>query len=433
MKLAFITPRYGAEIATGAEHACRMIAEHLVTRHEIDVLTTCARDAQTWRNEYPEGTDRVRGVVMRRFPVAQRQDGAGGAQLTRRLLEAPRSRSEELDWVRRRGPSSPALQDHLKRQHRSYDALVFWSLEHATTVDGMNIAPERSVLVPHLQLGPELRFGIWADLIASAGAVGLLAGPERQLLRSYIGTRARHEEVVGMGIDPPPQLAYPRHQQDPADTVTADDDDASADAAGAAEPWYMSARGATFRRRHRLYGSFALYGGRVERNNGSEEMLEYFRTYATEDGPALPLVLMGAKMMRVPDQPQTKLGGILPDRERMAAYEAADVTIAPAPDDLLAQATLESFAVGTPVLASARNGAAVDHCRRANAGLYYRDRAEFVEALRLLAETPSLREALGENGRQYVRQHYRWEHVLGRFERLVGRIRTGSGNPVRGA
>ena len=34
-----------------------------------------------------------------------------------------------------------------------------------------------------------------------------------------------------------------------------------------------------------------------------------------------------------------------------------------------------------------------------------------------------LREKLGENGRQYIRQHYRWDAVLGRFERLVSRVK----------
>ena len=153
-----------------------------------------------------------------------------------------------------------------------------------------------------------------------------------------------------------------------------------------------------FRRRHRLYGPFALYGGRVEPDNGCEEMLEYFDSYAAADGDAA-LVLMGVKMMKVPDEPYLRLAGVLPDRERMIAYEAADVTIAPASDDLLAQPLLESLAVGTPVLASARNAAAVEHCRRANAGLYYANRDEFVEALRLLMTNTRLRERLGENGR----------------------------------
>ena len=90
---------------------------------------------------------------------------------------------------------------------------------------------------------------------------------------------------------------------------------------------------------------------------------------------------------------------MLPERERMIAFEAADLTIAPSPDDLLAQAVLESMAVGTPVLASARNAAAVAHCRRANGGLYYENREEFVEMLRLIAREPQMRERLGEAGR----------------------------------
>jgi len=93
-------------------------------------------------------------------------------------------------------------------------------------------------------------------------------------------------------------------------------------------------------------------------------------------------------------------------------------------DDPLAQSVLESFAVGTPVLASARNDAAVEHCRRANGGLYYANRDEFVEGLRILMTGSKLREQLGESGRQYVRQHYRWDAVLGRFERLVMAVRN---------
>jgi glycosyltransferase involved in cell wall biosynthesis len=132
---------------------------------------------------------------------------------------------------------------------------------------------------------------------------------------------------------------------------------------------------------------------------------------------------MGVKMMKVPDERYLRMPGVLPERERMIAYEAADVMIAPASDDLVAQPLLESMAVGTPVLASARNEAAVEHCRRANGGLYYANREEFVEALRLLTTNNRLRARLGENGRSYVRQHFRWDAVLGRFDRLVARVR----------
>ena len=64
MKFAFVAPRYGADITSGAEHACRLLAENVSERHDVDVLTTCARDPDTWKNEYTEGTDKVRGVVV---------------------------------------------------------------------------------------------------------------------------------------------------------------------------------------------------------------------------------------------------------------------------------------------------------------------------------------------------------------------------------
>ena len=74
MKLAFVIQRYGAEVLGGSEHLCRLLAERLVSNHEVDVLTTCARDYITWKNEYPEGADRIRGVTVRRFAVSETRD-----------------------------------------------------------------------------------------------------------------------------------------------------------------------------------------------------------------------------------------------------------------------------------------------------------------------------------------------------------------------
>ena len=421
MKLAFVTPRYGADISCGAEHACRLLAEQVCERHDVDVLTTCARDPLTWKNESAEGTDRVRGLLVRRFAVNQPHDPEALDELTARLIAEPHTRADEQEWVRRVGPSSPGLIDFLKRHNRNYDAVVFFSLYHATTVQGIAAAPDRAILFPHLQIDPVLRFGLWPDLLGSVRAVGYASAAERRLTRGFLRLFHAADEVVGIGVDTPDQQTYPRHQQDPADTLHEDDESADPDVADT--PEYLAGRGVPFRRRHRLYGAFAIYGGRVEPDNGCEEMLEYFDNYAATDGNT-SLVLMGVKMMKVPDEPYIRMPGVLPDGERMIAYEAAEVTLAPDPGDLLGLCVLESLAVGTPVLACARNSAAVEHCRRSNAGLYYSNRGEFVEALRLMMTNNRLRSRLGENGRTYVRQNFRWDAVLGRFDRLVSRARA---------
>jgi hypothetical protein len=223
VRFAFVTPRYGAEISSGAEHACRLLAEQVSERHDVDVLTTCARDPLTWKNEYAEGADRVRGVLVRHFAVAQNHDPVAFEQFSSRVFTGPRSRSEELEWVRRLGPSSPGLIDHLKRQHRSYDAILFFSLYHPTTVHGIAVAPERSILFPYLRIDRALRFGLWAEIAASARGMGYLSSAERRLSRAFLEVSPEVEEIVGIGIDAPPQQTYPRHQQDPADEMPLDD------------------------------------------------------------------------------------------------------------------------------------------------------------------------------------------------------------------
>ena len=422
MKFAFVTARYGADITTGPDHACRVLAEQVSSRHDVDVLTTCARNPQSWKNEFSEGTDRVRGALVRRFSVSQSRDEQAFSQFSARVLAGPRTRADELEWLRRAGPWSAGLIDFIRRQHKSYDVLVFFSLCSPVTVAAATLAPERTIVFPYLQLQPALRFDVGAEILSAVRGVGLISGTERQLLRSYMRVTPQHDEVVGVGIDPSPEQSYPRHQQDPADVVV-DDEATAAGGEDDGPASYLEGRGVPFRRRHRLYGPFALYGGRVEPDNGCEEMLDYFDTYAASDGDTA-LALMGVKMMQVPEEPYIRLAGVLPERQRMIACEAADVTIAPSADDLVSQPLLESLAVGTPVLASARNSAAVEHCRRANAGLYYSNRGEFVEALRLMMTNSRLRSRLGENGRIYIRQNFRWDAVLGRFDRLVSKARA---------
>ena len=73
-----------------------------------------------------------------------------------------------------------------------------------------------------------------------------------------------------------------------------------------------------------------MSGGRVEPDNGCEEMLKVLQRLRRGPVGDAALVLMGVKMMKVPEPAVTSGSAeVLPDRERMAAYESADVTIIP--------------------------------------------------------------------------------------------------------
>ena len=51
-KIAFVVVRYGKEINGGAEYHCRMLAERLVDKYDVEVLTTCVRNYLKGTNDY---------------------------------------------------------------------------------------------------------------------------------------------------------------------------------------------------------------------------------------------------------------------------------------------------------------------------------------------------------------------------------------------
>ena len=103
---------------------------------------------------------------------------------------------------------------------------------------------------------------------------------------------------------------------------------------------------------------------------------------------------MGVKLMALPEDPSIRFAGLLSDSERVQALEAATVVICPSPYESLSLLALEALSVGTPVLVNARSAVLVEHCVRSNGGLWYADRDEFVECLKLLvARCPAARGA----------------------------------------
>ncbi len=424
MKIAFIVPRYGTEILGGPEYYCRLVAERMAERHQVDVLTTCARDAATWQNEYPEAPDRVRGVMVRRFENAQARDRQAFERLTATVLSADHTAADEMEWLRQQGPWCPSLLEYLSRHQASYDVLVFFGCLHAPVVLGLGIAPSRSILVPAAHDEPALGLPIIRKAFELPRAIAYHTGVEQRLLASRFPLRAAIQEVVGCGVDLPQHHAYPRLGPGATDLT-----EGEAEAGREDEPVggrrfrsHLTSRGAMFRRRHRLHGPFVLYGGRIEPGKGCEELIEYFSAYVESGGEA-SLVLMGVKLMPLPEEPFITFAGLLSETERGQALEAATVVAVPSPVETLSLLALEAFSVGTPVLANARSEVLVDHCLTGNAGLFYSDRDEFVECLGTLVADERLRAALGRNGREYVRRNYRWEIVLSKYERMMGEFR----------
>jgi glycosyltransferase involved in cell wall biosynthesis len=433
VRIAFILQRYGTEILGGPEYACRLTAEQLAARHDVEVLTTCARDASTWKNEYPEGADRVRGVTVRRFANAHISDIAEFDRYSEWIFHNPHDAADETEWLKRQGPWSPGLIDYVKRHHKQYEALFFYGYRYAPTVLGLQIDPGRSILVPAAHDEPPIHLNIYQNVFRLPKAIGYLSEPERKFVTQTFERQAAIEETIGCGVELPPHHAYPRpagragQAMEPSaglEAPLAEGDEAATGESGRF-PSHVSSRGASFKRRHRIHGTFALYGGRIDPGKGCEELIEYFSGFVHEGGEA-SLVLMGLKLMPLPEEPFINFAGMLSEQERLQALEAATVVVCPSPYESLSLIALEALAVGTPILCNARSDVLVDHCLLSNGGLFYRDRDEFVEALKLLVSDDRLRAAMGRSGREYVRRNYRWDVVLGKLDRMIARVRQGN-------
>ena len=209
-------------------------------------------------------------------------------------------------------------------------------------------------------------------------------------------------------------------------------------------PSHLLARGSVFRRRHRLHGPLALYGGRIDPGQGlrgADRVLQQLR----QGGRRRDAGAHGREADGAAGGPFIRFAGLLSDSERVQALEAATVVVCPSPYESLSLLALEAMSVGTPVLANARSAVLVEHCVRSNGGLWYADRDEFVECLKLLVgdaaaargarpQRPRLRAAelsLGRRARQ-VRADLRegQERALIYFSSSASAGVSGSTTPV---
>ncbi len=402
MRLAVVVQRYGADLNGGAELHARYVAEHLARHADVEVLTTCARDYITWRNELDMGLEVVNNVPVRRFPVSRERDVDDFGRRSTRVFEESHSVADELAWLRSEGPTSPALVNHLRRHRADYDYCIFFSFRYYHAYHGLRVTDGRGLLVPTAERDPALGLYIFGSSFRGARALMYNSYEERALINAVSGNDAVPGVVVGIGSDVP---ADPQPDR--------------------------------FRRATGIEGPTIIYVGRIDENKGCRELFEYFRHYARMD-PTLTLVLIGKPVMPIPEHPQIRHLGFVSDQEKFDAIAAADLLVMPSYYESLSMVTLEAWALGRPVLANGQCDVLVGQCARSNAGLYYESYEEFAEALHTILSQSAFRRALGANGRTYFNTHYTWPVIERKYLNMLDRLEredrtdTGRKEPLPG-
>lgn len=387
MTVAIVVQRYGAEINGGAELHARYIAEHLSRHVTVEVLTTCARDYITWANDYAPGSSDVGGITVRRFPVSAPRDPDTFGTWSRRVFTMPHSINDELAWLDAEGPTSPDLIRHLAAHDADYDFVIFFSLRYYHTYHGARTVPGKAIVVPTAERDEALGLGVFAPLLRSIRGLMYNSPEERALLEAVAGTNEIPGVVVGVGSEVP----------------------------SASNP-------ARFRRRTGIQDRTAIYIGRIDENKGCVELFEFWQRYAKITPDGLTLVLIGTPILPIPQHPRIRHLGFVSDEEKYDALAAAEFLIMPSYFESLSMVALEAWALGKPVLANGKCDVLRGQAIRSNAGLYYDNYGEFVEAVRVLSGSPTVASTLGHNGRRFFQAHYAWPVIerkyLDMFERL---------------
>jgi glycosyltransferase involved in cell wall biosynthesis len=384
LNLALIVQRYGDEVIGGAELHARLIAQRLAARHDVEVLTTCATDYLTWENQYEPGESRISGIRVRRFPVTRRRTVEGFDELSSKVQFFEHTDEEESRWMEEHGPVTPELLEHLRRGRDAYDALIFFSYRYWTTYFGLQVAPEKSILVPTAEDDGAVRLRMFKPFFRLPAAYAFNSPEERELLLRMTGAEELEGEVVGVGIEDVPVV--------PPEEI---------------------------RRRIDVLGDYLVYVGRIEREKGCARLFDDFCRAVQERHPHLNLVLVGKAVLPVPAHVNVTHLGILSDAEKLAAIGASRLLVHPSPFESLSMALLEAWKMARPALVNGRCAVLRGQVLRAGGGLYYNGYEEFLETLSWLLAHPAEADRLGHSGRAYFERHYAWDVIMEKYERLL--------------
>ena len=389
MKLAYVVPRYGAQVIGGAEYGARMLAERLVALAgwEVDVLTTCATDARTWADDLPAGTTVEAGVQVHRFPV-QGTRHPDFDRLSPQVLHDPAGAAgvAERAWIERQGPVSPPLLDAIRSSDA--DLVAFYPYLYHPTVAGVPLAAGRAVMHPAAHDEAPIRLPLFRDVFAGVDGFVFQTDGERELVEGLFPVAERRQIVLGLGVEP-----------------AAGDAGAAAAALGLGDRPYL------------------LCVGRVDDGKGVRTLTRFFTAYKDRHPGPLALVLLGPVVDRPEPHPDIVVTGPVSEDVKWGVLRRALALVNPSGYEAFSLVLIEAWSAGVPVLVNARCAATREHVERSAGGLAFDGYARFeVGVERLVADDP-LRRSLAAAGEAYVAERFLWPAVLDRYTSFLEGVR----------
>lgn len=386
MKLAFVTPRYGAQVIGGAELGARLLSEHLVTAGEVEVeiFTTCALDASTWADHFPAGTTEESGVTVHRFAVRSGRHPQFDHRSAAVLAHPERvPMAEAMRWIDEQGPVCPDAIDAVAAS--DCDVVAFYPYLYHPTVTGVPRLGRRAIMHPAAHDEPPLRLPVFQDVMAAAAGFVFQTEAERDLVeRRFPVVRARPQALVGLGVD----------EHEGLESV------------------------------HDVVGDrpYVLCLGRVDHGKGTELLARLHGAYADRHPDAPDLVLAGPVVHQPTAHRSVRVLGAVDEATKWGLLRNAVALVNPSAYEAFSIVVGEAWTAGIPVVVNARCGPTVEHCRISGGGMWFGDYAGYEVIIDRLRTDAELRRCLAARGRAYVDARFRWPVVVDRYSAFLRQV-----------
>ena len=202
-KIGFVIPWFGFNIPGGAEAELRDLVIHFhAAGMNLEVLTTCVQKfSSDWSHNYHKpGLVEENGIIIRRFPVRKRNDGAFNV-VNFKLMnhQIPLAPEEEKTFVDEM-VNSPELYRYIREHQEEYSLFVFIPYMFGTTYFGIQQCYEKAVMIPCFHDESYLYLECFKKAFSKVAGMIFLAQPEADLAKRVYDLENVNAQVLGGGV-----------------------------------------------------------------------------------------------------------------------------------------------------------------------------------------------------------------------------------------
>ena len=222
-KIAVVVQRFGKEINGGAELHAKLLCDQLKKYYEVDVLTTCSTDYQTWKNNLLEGETIEDRILIKRFKSLSKNTHKTN-KIFRKLAGKRRhhnflrkinlfrvykklglhyiTKTDKKNWIEYQGPNCPDLIEYISKNESKYKVFIFFTYLYYPTYFGIQ-SVKNSILIPTAHDEPSFYFSGYENVFNNAGFIMYNSLSEKRLVeKTYPDTKNIKNDIAGVGFDP---------------------------------------------------------------------------------------------------------------------------------------------------------------------------------------------------------------------------------------